>query len=210
MPDLLIENSYGGLVAGVDEAGRGTWAGPVVAAAVVLNKILPDRMLSEVNDSKKLSAKKREILIKDIMTFADVGIGAASVREIEKENIAIATLLAMRRALNSLPLIPALALIDGLSSPPNLSFPSFPITKGDSLSLSIASASIVAKVFRDHLMALLSKRYPAYGWEQNMGYGTKKHRTALFTQGITPHHRRTFAPVSKIVEEEIVILTKRP
>ena len=199
MPDLSIERRCNGLVAGIDEAGRGPWAGPVVAAAVILPADISDALLTGLDDSKKLSAARREALLAELAGCADIGIGAASVGEIERENILAATYAAMRRAVGGLSTVPDTALIDGNRLPPDLPCRGQTVVKGDSLSLSIAAASIVAKVTRDRIMASLATRYPAFGWERNAGYGTRQHQDGLAAEGITPHHRRTYAPIAKML-----------
>ncbi|MEM7190731.1 MAG: ribonuclease HII [Pseudomonadota bacterium] len=199
MPDFAFEDQHPAPVAGVDEAGRGPWAGPVVAAAVVLNReAVPDGL----NDSKKLSAKRREMLFEAIFQAAQVGVGIGSVEEIDRLNIARANDLAMARAVAALPLSPAFALIDGRAVPANLATPARAIVKGDALSLSIAAASIIAKVTRDRIMTELAAVHPGYGWAQNAGYGTAQHRAALDRLGVTPHHRRSFRPIHNILYEE--------
>ena len=199
MPDLSIERSCKGIVAGIDEAGRGPWAGPVVAAAVILPEDLPASLQDGLDDSKKLKPADREIMFEEIRVCADYGIGAASVAEIERDNILAATFLAMRRAVNGLTETPVTALVDGNRLPPDLPCDARAIVKGDGLSLSIAAASIVAKVVRDRAMAALGMRYPAYGWERNAGYGTRQHQDGLAAAGVTPHHRRTYAPIAKML-----------
>jgi ribonuclease HII len=196
-PDYALESSFGGIVAGIDEAGRGPWAGPVVASAVILDiKALP----SGINDSKKLSASKREALFEQIMATATVGLGVSSVGEIDEFNILGATKLAMQRALAALSIKPALALVDG-NRAPKLPCAVQTIVKGDSKSLSIAAASIIAKVTRDRMMCELAAEFPGYGWERNAGYGTATHQQGLAALGITPHHRRSFAPIRALIEE---------
>ena len=197
LPDFSLEQKMPGLVAGIDEVGRGPFAGPVVAAAVVLT---PDNIPNGIQDSKKLSKQKREALFTEILQSADVGIGEASVSEIDKLNILQATFVAMKRALKALNQSPDSLLIDG-NRDPKLGVPSQLIVKGDSISLSIAAASIVAKVTRDRKMCALSEQYPHYGWEKNAGYGTAEHRKGLSLFGVTPQHRRSFAPIRKILEE---------
>ena len=183
-------------VAGVDEAGRGPLAGPVVAAAVILDRAaLPDGL----NDSKVLSAKKRTALLELILAQADVGIGLASVEEIDEINILRASHLAMCRAIENLNKPPDHVLIDGNLIPLDLTLPATPIVKGDGLSLSIAAASIVAKTRRDAIMWDLAQQYPGYGWERNQGYPTKCHKEALRNLGVTPHHRRSFKLVHNIL-----------
>ena len=200
MPDMALESEYEGHVAGVDEAGRGPWAGPVVAAAVILPTSLPESLATAIDDSKKLPARRREQLFEILRGRAEIGVGAASVVEIDRCNILAATYLAMRRALRKLHREPAVALIDGNGLPAGLRCPGRAVVKGDSLSLSIAAASIVAKVTRDRIMGTLACRYPAYGWDRNAGYGTRQHRDGLLTAGVTSHHRRTFAPIAEILK----------
>lgn len=198
MPDFSLESilleRHGGPVAGVDEVGRGPWAGPVLAAAAILKPDAPDGVLGALNDSKKLTAARREALALAIPDCAWVGIGAASVREIDRINILAASHLAMRRAVARLPLAPGACLVDG-NRLPDLDCPAEAVVKGDSRSLSIAAASIVAKVLRDRLMARLAARYPAYKWQNNAGYGTKAHQDGLAGAGVTAHHRLSFAPI---------------
>ena len=184
------------LIAGVDEVGRGPLAGPVVAASVILPV---DAQIVGVNDSKKISAKKRAVYYQEILEVAvAVGIGSASVAEIDELNILQATKLAMKRAVDALDVKPEYLLIDHLTLEMNL--PELGITKGDSKSLSIAAASIVAKEVRDQMMAELGKTYPAYGFEKNAGYGTKAHREALKNHGyIKEVHRQSFEPVKSMV-----------
>lgn len=186
-----------GITAGIDEVGRGPFAGPVVAAAVILN---PEKTPVGIQDSKKLSKSKREILFAELMESADVGIGEASVAEIDELNILQATFLSMKRAVEALNQTPDHLLIDG-NRDPKIGIPSQLVVKGDSISLSIAAASIVAKVTRDRKMCALSEQYPHYGWEKNAGYGTAEHRKGLSLFGVTPQHRRSFAPIRKILEE---------
>ena len=180
------------VIAGVDEAGRGPLAGPVVAASVILSA---ERVPSGLQDSKKLTAKTRVDLTAQLMVSAVVGIGEASVEEIDMLNILRASHLAMCRAVDALSQTPDHVLIDGNMTPRDLSVPSTTIVKGDSLSLSIAAASIVAKTRRDAIMWDLAQQYPGYGWETNQGYPTKCHKEALQNLGVTPHHRRSFKPV---------------
>jgi ribonuclease HII len=167
----------------------------VVAAAVVLDLRRLPAALAGLDDSKRLTAARREDFAAVLKTCAVIGIGAASVAEIDRLNILQASLLAMRRALAALPLPPDAALVDGNRAPAGLAFPALTLVKGDSLSLSIAAASIVAKVVRDRAMAQLDRRYPGYGWCRNAGYGTAEHLAALISLGPTPHHRHSFAPV---------------
>ncbi|MFH1766298.1 MAG: ribonuclease HII [Gemmatimonadota bacterium] len=179
-------------VAGVDEVGRGPLAGPVVAAAVVLP---PGTPIPGARDSKTLSPARRRELATEILDQAlAVGLGAASVREIDRLNILVSTRLAMSRALAQLPLPPDHIVVDGLPVA-GLVWEHEAIVGGDGLVHSIACASILAKVVRDRLMTRLSLRYPGYGWETNMGYGTAAHRSALRRLGPTPHHRLSFGGV---------------
>lgn len=199
-PDFSHEADWDGPVAGVDEVGRGPLAGPVLAAAAILDpRRLPPELIGSLRDSKKLSAAKREAFAAHLWAAQGAGVwaavAAASVREIDTVNIAGATHLAMCRALDRLPLRPVAALIDGNRAPKGLRLPYRCLVGGDDRSLSIAAASILAKVMRDRLMAQLARRYPAYGWEKNAGYPVAAHRAALAREGLTPHHRRSFAPV---------------
>ena len=200
MPHYIFEarvlKKVGGLVAGVDEAGRGPLAGPVVAAAVILNRA---KIPKGLNDSKQLTAKRRDELYAHIMFSAlSVGVGTASVDEIDLINIRQATHMAMARAIRALRFPPAFALVDG-NDAPALPCPCDVIVKGDAKSVSIAAASIIAKVTRDRLMAALHRQHPQYGWLRNKGYGTPEHLSALARLGPTPHHRRSFAPVHNIL-----------
>lgn len=199
MPDFRIERSLPGPVAGVDESGRGPLAGPVVAAAVVLTEQKVKRaVLRRIDDSKRLARATREELFEKLRVSAHIGLGAASVREIDSLNIHHAGLLAMQRALSVLKPPPNYAIVDGKFAP----FASCPVQHvvgGDGLSLSIAAASIVAKVVRDRLMARLAAHYPGFGFEHNCGYATPDHFAALERLGPTPHHRRSFAPVLNIL-----------
>lgn len=202
MPDFLFETALGGRVAGLDEVGRGPLAGPVVAAAVVLSPAAAEVLAPLLDDSKKLSAARREAALVALRATpgVEIGIGAASVAEIARLNILQAALLAMRRAAARLVRPPDAALVDGTIAP-GLDCPTRCVVGGDGRSLSIAAASIVAKVTRDRAMALLARRYPAYQWARNAGYGTAVHRAALETQGISPHHRLGFGLVRKLVEK---------
>ena len=179
-------------IAGVDEAGRGALAGPVVAAAVVL----PEGWVpNELDDSKKLGPAQRERLHQEIAEQAAVGVGCADIEEIERLNILHAAMLAMRRAVENLNAAVDLLLVDGNHIPRGLAVPAEPIIGGDGKSASIAAASVVAKVVRDKLMSELSIEHPGYGWNQNKGYGTKQHIRAIHELGPTEQHRRSFAPV---------------
>ncbi len=183
-------------VAGVDEVGRGPLCGPVVAAAVRLD---PAHIPEGLNDSKKLSPARREVLYDHLMATADVAIGAASVEEIDAINILQASHLAMIRAVAGLSAPPDHLLIDGNRLPRGLTIPAETIVKGDALSVSIAAASVVAKVWRDRIMVDLAQQHPGYGWERNAGYPTKDHLEALRNLGPTPHHRRSFRPIHNIL-----------
>ncbi len=179
-------------VAGVDEVGRGPLAGPVVAAAVIFR---PEVRVAGVTDSKKLSEAVREELVAEIRRRAlCIGVGAASPAEVDRLNILRATHLAMRRALSHLSRAPDHILVDGLPVA-ELGDEHTAVVEGDSKSFTIACASIVAKTTRDRLMKRLALRYPEYGWQTNVGYGTPEHVTALAERGPTPHHRRSFVPV---------------
>lgn len=200
VPDFSVEQSAmaRGLsrIAGVDEVGRGPLAGPVVAAAVVLD---PAHIPPGLNDSKKLTAKRRAALNAAIFASAEVSLGEASVEEIDRLNILRAAHLAMIRAIEGLPTPPDHCLIDGNAIPRDLTLSAEPVIKGDARSLSIAAASIVAKIRRDHVMRDLAQHFPGYGWETNAGYPSKSHRMALQNIGVTPHHRRSFKPVHNIL-----------
>ncbi len=205
MPTLEFETAAiarlgpGALIAGIDEVGRGPWAGPVTACAVVLD---PGRVPAGLNDSKKLSAIRRAALAQEIRAVAEVSVAHASVAEIDELNILQATYLAMRRALAGLPRAPQFALIDGHRIPADLPCGAEALVKGDGISASIAAASIVAKVTRDEIMVALAQQYPGYGWEKNAGYGTKLHQQGLRDFGVTPHHRRSFKPIHNILCED--------
>lgn len=201
--DLFSQNVKKELVAGVDEAGRGPWAGPVVAGAVIFpNLRISDLLRETLNDSKKLTHAKRVILFEELhRSDALIGCGMASVEEIDSLNILQATFLAMKRAIEALSLAPSFALIDGNKIPPKLPCSAQAVVKGDALSLSIAAASIIAKVTRDRLMNDLAKDYPHYGWEKNAGYGTKIHQDGLKEFGICIHHRKSYAPIRRIIAE---------
>jgi len=192
---LARENGFS-RIAGVDEVGRGPLAGPVTAAAVVLN---PSHIPAGLNDSKALSAKKREALYDVIFEQADVCIAHASVEEIDELNILRASHLAMERAVAGLSIAPDHLLIDGNMIPRGLTGSSQAIVKGDARSVSISAASIVAKICRDRIMWDLAQQFPGYGWETNAGYPSKSHKEALVKLGVTPHHRRSFKPVHNIL-----------
>lgn len=194
MADYALEDACGCLrVCGVDEVGRGPWAGPVIAAAVILDR---NWDATGVDDSKRLAPGTRARLRSEIEEHAEIGIGQASVHEIDRLNVLNATMLAMQRAVAALVGVPGCALVDG-NRPPDLPCRTETVVRGDARSLSIAAASIVAKVERDRLMAVLAEEFPGYGWERNAGYGTAEHAAALERLGVTPHHRKSFAPVAR-------------
>lgn len=215
MPDFALERALlrelgrgtAETVIGIDEAGRGPWAGPVVAAAAWLD---PERLDAELarrlDDSKKLSAKRRGDLFLALSDpscgFARVAVGEASVAEIDRLNILQASLLAMERAAAALASAlggtPRAALVDG-NKLPRLACEARAVVKGDGLSLSIAAASVIAKVTRDRAMAALARDYPGYGWERNQGYGTAEHRAGIARLGVTPLHRRSFRPIREVL-----------
>jgi len=202
MPDLSLERAQPGLVAGIDEAGRGPWAGPVVAAAVVLDGDgLPDLLRHGLDDSKKLRPARRAELFDMLSEHGRIGVGIAEVNEIDAINILAATMAAMARAVEGLGFVPDHALVDG-NRMPALPCPATCVVRGDGRSLSIAAASVVAKVTRDRLMADLARIHPGYGWERNAGYGTAEHRAALERLGVSPQHRQTFAPILNILRCE--------
>lgn len=202
-PDLFFERAAleRGMtrITGIDEVGRGPLAGPVMACAVVLDLT---RIPEGLNDSKMLTVKRRAALCDAIEAVAEVSLGEASVEEIDELNILRASHLAMERAVAGLQSPPDHCLVDGNMIPRGLEISAEAIVKGDSLSLSISAASIVAKIRRDHVMAALAQHYPGYGWETNAGYPSKSHRLALQNLGVTPHHRRSFKPVHNILYQQ--------
>ncbi|MGH1403154.1 MAG: ribonuclease HII [Alphaproteobacteria bacterium] len=200
MADFSIEDQYDGIVCGLDEVGRGPLAGPVVAACVIIPKEKRQLgFISELQDSKKLSEKKRVGLYDEITTHFPYSIAEISPQEIDEINILQASLKAMKQAHDHFNDI-EYALIDGNKAPENLSSHSITVVKGDSKSKTIAAASIIAKVHRDTLMHKLDIEFPHYGWVKNAGYPTAQHREAIAKHGITPHHRRSFAPVRRFIE----------
>lgn len=207
MPDWTLENNFNGYVCGIDEAGRGPWIGPVVAGAVIfLDRNISPELLKGINDSKKLSAKKREYLYNLLLQEAEkghicLGIGEASAAEIDKLNILQATFLAMRRAVEKLGIKPAHALIDGNRLPADFVCPTTCHIGGDAKSYSIAAASILAKVHRDRLMQKMASQYPGYGLEKNAGYGTKDHIEGLKKFGVTPEHRKSYKPIKEFLAQ---------
>ncbi|WP_282024030.1 ribonuclease HII [Limimaricola cinnabarinus] len=204
-PDFLFETAARdrGLsrICGVDEVGRGPLAGPVTAAAVILD---PRRIPEGLDDSKRLTARRRAALAAEIAEMAEVSIAHASVAEIEEHNILRASHLAMIRAVAGLSAPPCHVLVDGNMVPRGLNHPCETLVGGDGRSLSIAAASIVAKVARDGIMADLARAHPGYGWERNAGYGTAQHKAALQDLGVTPHHRRKFKPIHNILYQAAI------
>lgn len=186
-------------IAGVDEVGGGPLAGPVCAAAVILD---PQNIPDGLNDSKKLTAKRRDALFDQIMDVADVSLAEATVAEIDEHNILRASHIAMVRAIAGLGQVADYALIDGNMIPRGLEISSETIIKGDARSLSISAASIVAKVWRDRHMVDLAQQFPYYGWERNAGYPTAQHKLGLERFGVTPHHRRSFKPIHNILYQD--------
>lgn len=209
MPDWTLENNFNGYVCGIDEAGRGPWIGPVVAGAVIfLDRNISPELLKGINDSKKLSTKKREYLYNLLLQEAEkgricFGIGEASAAEIDTLNILQATFLAMSRAVENLSTKPTHALIDGNRLPAEFPCPTSCHIGGDSLSYSIASASILAKVYRDRLLQKMALKYPGYGLEKNAGYGTKDHIEGLKKFGVTPEHRKSYKPIKEFLAQSV-------
>ena len=200
-----IEKKFGNIVVGIDEVGRGPLAGPVVAVAVYIKRSLWKNFLKKhpeiikINDSKKISKKIREKLYNILINIIPFGVGAASVKEIEEKNILQASLIAMERAYTSLKISADFVLVDGINSP-KIKANVKAIKNGDNKSISIASASIIAKVIRDNLMKKLSYKYPEFSWNKNSGYGTKLHIDKIKLLGITPHHRKSFKPITKMIK----------
>jgi ribonuclease HII len=189
-----------GFIAGVDEAGRGPWAGPVVAAAVVFrNKKIPQGL----DDSKRLPPERREELLLEIRDAAWIGIGIVTVEDIDRLNILQATMRAMAEAVAQLAGTPDVVLVDG-NRAPALPHRAVTVVEGDRLCPSISAASIVAKVTRDRMMCGLADEFPDYGWHANKGYGTKSHAQAIMAHGVTLHHRRSFAPIRAAMEGRVV------
>ena len=205
MPGFAHERKFDGVVAGIDEAGRGPLAGPVVAACVFLDPARTTRKLRQaIDDSKKLSREERESAFDLLLAArgegsAAIGVAAASVTEIDRINILQASLLAMRRALARLPVKPDHVLIDGDRIPTGLPCAATAVVGGDARCISIAAASIVAKVLRDRAMVRLAMRYPGFGWATNVGYGTEEHTQGLARLGPCRHHRLSFAPCAQFV-----------
>ena len=205
MPDFSLEDEVLGLVAGIDEAGRGPWVGPVVAGCVIfVNRDIHPFLLENLNDSKKISKKKREKLYELLLEEKEkgnifAGVGLASAEEIDELNILNATFLAMNRALENSKGKPVFVLVDGNKVPKGLAVEGKAVVKGDAKSYSISAASIMAKVYRDKLMEEMAKEYPNYGFENNAGYGTKEHIEALKKYGVTPHHRKSYKPIKEFL-----------
>lgn len=197
-PTYDMEREIGGVICGVDEVGRGPLAGPVIAAAVILD---PANIPHHLNDSKKLSAKKRQQLNEIIIATAEYGYGEASLEEIDELNILHASMLAMQRAVANLPRKVDHILVDG-NRIPNFDAPATAVIKGDQKSVSIAAASIIAKIKRDLLMKKLSEIHPEYGWERNSGYGTREHMEALNLVGPSRFHRKSFAPIRHLTTQQ--------
>jgi ribonuclease HII len=205
-PDLALQRKYGGLIAGVDEAGRGPWAGPVVAAAVIFVGKPP----AGIHDSKQLNAEAREALFPKIQAVAHVGVGISDVETIDGINIYHATHAAMYSAIKNLAYVPSAVLVDG-NRYPKLDMPAEALVGGDALSLSIAAASIIAKVTRDRMMRELAGDFPHYAWERNKGYGTQEHATGLKVYGVSCHHRRSFRPVwERALLEDLALSQESP
>ena len=200
-PNLFHEMQLDGIVAGLDEVGCGPWAGPLVSAAVIFPHVIP-AYSNDIDDSKKLTRAKREYLFEHLMADSNLewGIGLVSVPELDALLLRKALPLSFARAVDALKTKPGHLLIDGIRDP-KLPYPTTLLKQGDRLSLSIAAASIIAKVTRDRIMIRLHEEYPDYGWEQNAGYGTKAHQHALATLGVTCHHRRSYAPIKVFLGE---------
>lgn len=195
---MLFDKQFGVLVCGIDEVGRGPLAGPVVSACVhIPEEHLSNPIWTEITDSKKISAIKREKLFEPIKELCLYGIAEANCGEIDQLNIHHATLLAMKRAYEAMGFTSELALIDGKFAP-DIACNTQTVIKGDTLSLTIGAASIIAKVTRDRLMTSLHAEHPHYGWDSNAGYGTKAHMEGLESHGLTQHHRLSFAPCAKL------------
>jgi len=197
-PTYDLERDIGGVICGVDEVGRGPLAGPVIAAAVILN---PENIPHHLNDSKKLSAKKRQELNDIILATAEYGYGEANLEEIDELNILHASMLAMQRAVANLPRKVDHILVDG-NRIPDFDAPATAVIKGDQKSVSIAAASIIAKIKRDFLMKKLGEIHPEYGWERNSGYGTREHMKALNLVGPSRFHRKSFTPIRDLMTQQ--------
>lgn len=203
-PDLKVERqhaaAFSGLICGVDEAGRGPWAGPVVTAAVILDY---DRVPVGLDDSKKLTEARREELFEQIVATAHVAVSAASPAAIDRQNIRTATLTSMVRAVGGLAIVPDYVLVDGRDVPIGLKQPGQALIKGDGRCLCVAAASIVAKVTRDRMMVRLESHCPGYGFARHKGYGVPQHQEALERLGPSPHHRMSFRPVRLAAGETV-------
>ena len=208
MPNFSIEKTFQQKVIGLDEVGRGPLAGPVISSAVIFfNKKINKNFLQLINDSKKLSVSKRQKAFKFILELKKLkkikfSLGMASVKEIDKLNILEATKLSMRRAVFNLNEPPTTLIIDGNFDINLNKYPSKSFIKGDEISLSIATASIIAKIHRDRYMRFLSYFFPYYNWSSNAGYGTKKHIEQICKKGITSHHRKTFEPIKSLIHKK--------
>ena len=208
MPDFSIEQSFNYNVIGIDEVGRGSLAGPVISCACIFyDTLINPKNLFFIDDSKKLTLKKRQIAIKKIIELKknkkiNFKLGMASIKEIDQYNILEATKISMRRAVKKLALTPAQLIIDGNIDLELNDFPSKGINKGDQKSFSIAAASIIAKIHRDRYMKFLSFQFPDYDWSSNAGYGTKKHIEQIFKKGITFHHRKSFGPIKSLIHSK--------
>jgi len=208
LPDFSIEKSFNQNVIGIDEVGRGPLAGPVISCACIFfNTLINLKDLFFIDDSKKLTLKKRQIAIKKIIELKknkkiNFKLGMASVKEIDQYNILEATKISMRRAMKKLTLTPTPLIIDGNIDLELSDFPSKSILKGDQKSLSIAAASIIAKIHRDRYMQFLSFQFPDYDWSSNVGYGTKKHIEQIYNKGITIHHRKSFEPIKSLIHSK--------
>jgi ribonuclease HII len=192
--EAALMDEFKGPVAGIDEAGRGPWAGPVVVAAVILN---PERIPEGLNDSKVLTPQEREERYAEIMATSIVSVAIGNVRRIDRDNILQASLWGMRKAYRGLRVPIGAAIIDGNIVPRRFSCKARAVVGGDGLSLSVAAASIVAKVTRDRMMVKLSRRYRRYAWDSNKGYGTREHAEAIKKHGVCTHHRRSFSPIER-------------
>lgn len=192
--EAALMDEFQGPVAGIDEAGRGPWAGPVVVAAVILD---PDRIPEGLNDSKLLTPQEREERFVEIMATAIVSVAIGPVRQIDRINILQASLWGMRKAYRGLQVPLGAAIIDGNIVPRRFPGKARAVVGGDGRSLSVAAASIVAKVTRDRMMVKLSRRYRRYAWDSNKGYGTREHAEAIKKHGVCTHHRRSFSPIDR-------------
>ena len=208
MPDFSIEQSFNQNVIGIDEVGRGPLAGPIISCAFIFFRTLIHPIdLSFIDDSKKLTVKKRQVAMKKIIELKknkiiNFKLGMASVEEIDQHNILEATKISMRRAVKKLTPTPTPLIIDGNIDLDLSDFPSKGILKGDQQSFSIAAASIMAKIHRDRYMQLLSFQFPDYNWSSNAGYGTKKHIEQIYKKGITIHHRKSFEPIKSLIHNK--------